>query len=177
MGISATSTSTTSTPPDRLITLLDCSTPNRLDLREISVDPKTGALQNDRPIPVLTNRSPLNQQPDDWYAHPAGAGGYMVDLYWREASGDKHELLFVNSSGAAVVLNEGASDWKNSIIDTSGSDGGLVTYSNNIVRQFSGSGDLLCEFALPEFGPERHIDAIAVLGDEIAYVSWRYPYD
>ncbi|WP_135457496.1 PQQ-binding-like beta-propeller repeat protein [Mycobacterium sp. DL99] len=154
---------------DRLITILDCSTPDRFDLREISIDTKTGALQTDRPVPATIDNGPRRQLPHDWSASPAGAGGYNVELFWRDAPEVVQEL-FVNAAGAPTLVYQGPNDWMNLRMVITGPDGGFVAYDNNRVRQFSGSGDPLCEFALPEFGPLRHIEAIAVLRQEITYV-------
>ncbi|WP_158240419.1 PQQ-binding-like beta-propeller repeat protein [Mycobacterium hubeiense] len=142
----------------RLVTIGDCSTSDRIELREFSVSPETGELLTHRVVPAFTTGERRDVR--HWWAIPAGSDGYSVRIAWLSTV--RVSDVFVDiPSGRGVDLGDG-NRWA-----SSPSDGGFLVLNDRQARQYSGTGDVGCEFTVPNV----FYGAVAMLTDQIVIVD------
>lgn len=140
---------------DQLVTILDCTGDEGLDLRRISIDAATGELLGDDPVLVPKDGNPGVGVPDDFYVHAVDGGAYELTLYWRVEPQVVRRIL-VTPTGRMLDVGP---RWHMA------ADGGFVVYDRDLVRQYSAAGALRCEFRVPA----DRLSDIAVLSEAIVF--------
>lgn len=144
--------------PARMTTINDCSTEERIILREISVDPATGKVIDERPVPGVDAGSP--EEAMHWYAGPQGTDGYTAHVTWRERR-PALEVFVDTPTGRHVDLGDGGT------LASFEPDGGFLTRYGRTMRQFSGMGDFVCEYVLPS---DYHV-SVGMLAEQILVID------
>ena len=142
-----------------LMTVNDCSTPDRIVLRETAVDPVTGKVLRERMVPGLdTADAPSAAR--RWYAGPQGRDGYTATVSWRDRRPDL-DLFVDGPTGRHFDMGEA------SIEARSPADGGFLVENNSTYRQYSGAGEFVCELSL---ATPRYVETV-LLTDQIVEVD------
>lgn len=142
-----------------LMTINDCSTADRIDLRETAVDPATGKVMRERMVPGLETAD-VPGAADRWYAGSEGRDGYTATVTWEDRLPDLR--LFVDAPTGFHSDMESGTTWA-----TYPPDGSFLMRYSDTFRQYSGSGQLVCEFRSTT---TRYVE-IAMLADQILEVD------
>ncbi|BBY46856.1 hypothetical protein MARA_02860 (plasmid) [Mycolicibacterium arabiense] len=142
-----------------LMTINDCSTPDRIVIRETAADPATGKVLRERMVPGLdTADAPSAAR--RWYAGPQGRDGYTATVTWRDRRPDL-DLFVDGPTGRHFDMGEA------SIEARSPADGGFLVNSGSTYRQYSGAGEFVCELSL---ATPRYVETV-LLTDQIVEVD------